>query len=259
MKRFICFLFIFSQSLLADPKSIEVIFLSRPTSAHVLPKTSWSRALASNFECVETDEGCFHPQLGFIEKEDQKKEGDKDNKNKKEKKPKVTANEIITRDTEDSFEHDCDKNFHFDVFCGKGRKTAPPAEYEVWIDVSSSMRTVDYSKEGQFCERRYWVSELLNNCSSKIDISIFNTNKRPLALKSDLCSNTGSNDRKQIVEWLKRSKAKSVLIVTDREEYTEEFREYLDKVNAKVYGVDKESILVTGLSQIKTSFKSVCK
>ena len=248
----ILFIFLFSSvSILAQPKSVEVIFLSRPVTSFLPTDIIWSQAIASNYECVEIEGGCFHPQLGFIDK--------KPLDETKEVKPKILAPDISNKDAVDSFEHDCDKNFKFDVFCGKGKRKPALSGFEVWVDTSSSMRGVDFSKDEKFCERRYWVSDLLKKCQKKLDVFIFNTVKRPLGISGDICQNEGSNNKVQMVEWIKASKAKSLLIVTDVEEYTNEFREYLNTIEAKVYGVGKDRILASNFSKTKTNFSSSCR
>lgn len=236
-EKFVLLLFLMMAPLKAEPEKITVFFLSQVKLGANF-EINWSAPLASNqeFDCVETDGGCFHPQLGFIA------DGSKEYQ-EREKKVEVKT---INSETTDLIK--CEKGNHFDLFCGKAAKIQPAnADVEVWIDTSSSMRKVDWGKDPNYCERRRFIAKLQNSCKKNLAISVFDTGKKSLGDLGSLCVNYGLNDSDRIVQWIKRSKAKHLYLVTDVEEYNGPLREYLDLVSAKIVGIGRKTTVASEL------------
>lgn len=260
------FTFLLSTKCFAEARQIRVYFLSRPdikkTSLYPLEKTPQfsysSLAQTENLkerevECEPFGEGCFHPQLGYIE--DQEKTMKAIKRKEYELKLKTINAEEVNLVT-------CDKDFYFDMYCGKavkkGKTKPTPSNFELWVDVSSSLRQVDFSQDDSYCERRRLVAKLQDGCAGKLDVFTFNTSKKSLGTLENTCLNYGTNDGGRIVQWLKDTDAEQVVIITDVDEYTGEFREYLDLVNAEVIGMGVKPIFAENLYSYFDELKGFC-
>jgi hypothetical protein len=218
----------------ALPKKVDIIFLSAKKTAGLeeLTKDKYPivfRALAQNDDkCVPMGDGCFHPQLGYIEGKSGKALDDqKEQKNVKVK----TINSMDTNMI------DCKDGNYWDIFCGKAKaEKYGPVDFEVWIDTSSSLRNVDWSKDATHCYRRSFVERLKQKCS--IEVQTFDTSIKQMGGLDTLCINYGLNDQKRLMKWIDESKAKHLILVTDIDEGTIQFRDYLDSIGATLYGAD---------------------
>lgn len=194
-------------------------------------------------------EHCFHPQYGIV------KEG-------KEKEVKGIASpdvEYKHMNLDDVDELKCNKGTFFDFYCGKSKKEKKKqVRLEVWVDTSSSMRRVDYSKDGNYCERRYAISALKSSCSSGLELYGFDTGKRQVMDSSIFCRNVGLNDGKRLVRWMKESDAKHLVIVTDVDEFNGPFREYLESVSAKVIGIGTKLVNANDLTALLKRQSNSC-
>jgi hypothetical protein len=199
-------------------------------------------------------DGCFHPQLGYMEDFEEGKK-----KNKKEV-PTVKVKTINSYNT-DLIECSKDKN-HFDFFCGKVGKEKPykPKPVEVWIDTSSSMKRVDYRKDSTspFCKRRDFVKKVRSICSDKADIYLFDTSRKQMGSLDGVCDNYGMNDDKRLITWIKNSQAKHLIVVTDIDELSPRLADYLDTIGATVHGVGTRALTAIELLGHKDSIKKSC-
>ena len=135
MKRAVLVLFIiFSvSSAWATPEQVEIIFLSEPKTAFFRAPFIFSEHTAQNDwqkDCIPQGDGCFHPQLGYIEKEGPKK---------------AQAPQVVTPPkTFNSADVDlveCREGEYFDIFCGKASKQVKKnTPVEIWVDTSASLR-----------------------------------------------------------------------------------------------------------------------
>lgn len=254
IKKITILFILFLTSLYAEPEKIDVYFLSPPKTSfinHFLNPFSFYKSVAMDKtkKCIPMGEGCFHPQFGIIPNEDQEKE----------KKPDAVKEvELKTINAEETSLIDCKEGNYFDIFCGKGKKASAPSKTELWIDTSSSMKGVDFSKEENFCQRRSIAAKIANECSGKIDILTFDTSIKTLGDLATTCINYGLNDGKRMVDWLKGSNAKHVVIITDVDEYIGEFREYLDLAGANIQGVGTEMYFSSDLSKLTDQLLKKC-
>lgn len=242
MIRGIIFYLFTIQLALAVPGEVHFFFIS-PESAVLLKRmdfkikfsnTFLSQATTAEEECVPMGDGCFNPQIGFVE-------GDAGAGKVEEVKALKTIN------AEDVSLVNCDKDNYFDIYCGKARAGAKPSGVEFWIDTSSSMRSIDYSPDPAFCERRTLASKIRNSCGTRVDIHIFDTSKKQAGSLDTVCQNYGLNNQKKLIQWIEESRAKAVYILTDKDEFSIELRDYLNSVSAKIYGGDSGTYTMKGM------------
>ncbi len=250
--RFICFiafLILLPFSTLATPKKIIIYFLS-PMKTSYLPHfetIKMSTLLANNDEkfmdqCQPMGEGCFHPQLGFVNQ-----------------KPSVINSPTLLSETEKKLEVktfnsletnmiNCDKDYYFDLYCGKTlSQDTWNGNLEIWFDISSSLKEVDFSVEKEHCHRRSFYEKIKKSCGRSLRAALYNTNIKELGDHSGICANYGTNDEKRLVEWIKASEAKKLIIITDIDELSRSFRDFLDKEAASFVGDDVKAYTVKNL------------
>lgn len=264
MRVLFTFILISISSAWADAGQITVYFLSRPDVQGALldlspaPPFSFSKLAQVNLKeedvkCEPFGEGCFHPQLGYIEDQE---------KIMKAQERKQKEIEVKTINAQEVNLINCEKEYYFDMYCGRAQKEKKnklkPSDFELWVDTSSSMRQVDFSEEQSYCERRRLVAKLQDSCKGKIDVFTFDTSKKSIGSLEGSCVNRGTNDGARLVKWLKDTEAKSVVVVTDVDEYHGEFREYLDLVGATIIGIGVKPYFATNLYDDLSKFESFC-
>jgi hypothetical protein len=247
----------------ATPQKIEMIFLSPAKVSMLLEQldkinaTKLSKYVAQvDMEhCVPMGDGCFHPQLGYIEKQPDKKPDAKEIAERNEEK----AVELKNFNALETNMVSCDKNNYFDIFCGKEKANTAPAEIEVWFDISSSLKTVDYSKDPDHCARRSFIEKVQLACKSKVNVSIYNTSIKQVGENSSVCLSYGMNDQARILRWMKDSKAKHLLIITDIDEMSAEMRSFLESNGAKMTGDGVKAFTANDLIDYAKEFTKMCR
>lgn len=244
---------------MATPQKIEMIFLSPAKVSMILEqldkletmKFSKHIAQADMDNCVPMGDGCFHPQYGYIEKAQPKKEDPKVLEEKKLELKNFNAVETSMIN--------CDPNNYFDIFCGKERPNAAPAEIEVWFDISSSLKTVDYNKDPDQCARRSFIEKVQLTCKSKVNVSVYNTSIKQAGESSSVCLSYGTNDQSRLLRWMKDSKARHLLIVTDIDEMSVEMRSFLENSGAKMTGDGVKAFTANDLIDYAKEFTKMCR
>jgi len=247
----------------ATPQKIEMIFLSPAKVSMLLEqldkmeKRSMSKhiAQADMENCVPMGDGCFHPQYGYIEKKPDVGTSAKAIADKKEEKEVELKNFNALETNMVS----CDKNNYFDIFCGKERPSSAPAEIEVWFDISSSLKTVDYNKDPDHCARRSFIEKVQLTCKSKVNVSVYNTSIKQVGENSSVCMSYGMNDQARILRWMKDSKAKHLLIITDIDEMSVEMRSFLESNGAKMTGDGVKAFTANDLIDYAKEFTKMCR
>jgi hypothetical protein len=252
---------LFSSSLFATPEKISVFFLSEQQAASLLEWIDWKEkpktyalTTESLFECVPMGDGCFHPQLGYQEK-----------KPAVLKKLPETAEsdsmELKTFHSESVNLVECREGEYFDIFCGQAKKQLEgrSTDLEIWFDVSASMRKVDYSRESDSCHRRSFALAMEQQCSKKPLFAVFNTSLKEIMDFSQICNPVGSNSQLRMIDWIKASRTKHLVLITDIEEYSGAFRDFLTAENSTIYGIDEGNFGVEKLMQMKDTLKESCK
>lgn len=246
---------------MATPQKIEMIFLSPAKVTMILEqldrnntllmKTKFAQNGSDN--CVPMGEGCFHPQYGYMEKVEDAS-----------MKPKIMDEEakkleLKTFNTLETNLVNCDKNNYFDIFCGKEKANSAPSEIEVWFDISSSLRSVDYNKDPDQCARRTFMEKVMAACKSKINVSVYNTSIKQIGDHSGACAAHGTNDQSRLLGWMKNSKARSLLIVTDIDEMSMEMRNFLESNGAKMKGDGVKNFTSADLIDYAKDFIKMCR
>lgn len=218
----------------ASPKKIEMIFLSpkKLTSAleiiNQYEKIKLSTYyVATNFpeNCKPMGDGCFHPQLGYIE---EKKEDKKNRADKEFQLKTINATDVSLIN--------CDPNNYFDIYCGRAKDKEETKKLHIWFDISSSLKSVDYSPDGRSCDRKVFIEKVVFNCGNKVSYSVFNTSLKEAGEFSTVCETYGTNDQKKLLQWIKSNNAPNLLIVTDVDEVSHDLRLFLESEGAKIQG-----------------------
>lgn len=225
---------IVSFSSFAIPKHIEVWFLM-PDEMGLLEKhfngdePVYSEKLAQNV-CIPYGDQCFDPNIGLYPNP---------NKNLKkeikiEKKQKKNNKYVSSVDTDMI---SCDKNYYFDMFCGQAKNIKKSfSKLEVWIDISTSFRELDPSSlDGRSCKRRTYVNRIKEKCGANMDVFVFDTSFKRVSGLDATCMAKGMNDQKRMMRWLRNSQAKNLLFITDINEASEEFIEFLREMAATIH------------------------
>lgn len=264
-KLFLAFAILCSLDLKAAPQKIEMIFLSPQKISQLLKlidknKTDNSLGLlaagdADSAACVPMGDGCFHPQFGYMDK----KPDASGVKTPAIVVPKDPELELKTFNAVETNMINCDKENYFDIFCGKARATAKPADVEIWFDISSSLRTVDYNKEADQCARRTFMTKVMEGCKSNVRVSVYNTALKEVGDFSSVCMAYGTNDASKLLQWMKASSAKTLLIVTDIDEVSREMRDFLEERGAKIIGDGVRPFSSTDLINYANDFVKTCK
>ncbi|PIK14053.1 hypothetical protein [Halobacteriovorax sp. JY17] len=237
-KIFFLFLF-FTVKSFALPDHVHFFFISPETVSIINEigdeEIKFSKLTAKNItggelDCVPMGDGCFNPQIGFVEDQ---------SKSKPIAKEQPAPHRTINATDVDMI--NCEKGNYFDIFCGKAKKeSGARAEVEVWLDTSSSMRTVDYNKDASYCERRIIARKFREGCGEKVNIQLFDTSIKQMGDLASACVNYGLNDQKRLMRWINDSSVKQLYVFTDIDELSLELKDYLDSIPSTIYGGDQK-------------------
>ncbi|RPJ67811.1 MAG: hypothetical protein EHM20_17115 [Alphaproteobacteria bacterium] len=249
----------------ATPQKIEMIFLSPQKVAQLLELIEKNKAgkitghLAASDQtsegCFPMGDGCFHPQFGYMDK----KPDAATVKTPAIVVPKDPELELKTFNAVETNMISCDKGNYFDIFCGKTKANEKPAEVEIWFDIYSSLRTVDYNKDPDHCNRRTFMSRVVEACKGNVDIPVYNTALKQVGVSSCVCMAYGTNDESKLLKWMKASSAKKLLIVTDIDEVSRGMRDFLEENAAKIIGDGVTPFSSTDLVNYANDFAKACK
>ncbi|WP_408098137.1 hypothetical protein ACJVC5_04210 [Peredibacter sp. HCB2-198] len=253
-------LFLISLNVMAAPRDIEVWFVSNSKVSllnDLLNRPQYIyRAPTAALECQEMGDYCFDPQFGLYKKENGIEETVETKKIETEG-PSIPAGKSVEREL-----IDCDPKNYFDIFCGKARKEAAPqvSKLDLWIDTSSSMREFDFSDASGGCHRKSLVRVLDDACgfNQKVNVMMFDTTIKQAGSMDSLCLNQGLNDYKRLMDWIERSDAKKLVIITDIYEFHKEFSDYIESKHGKLRG-DKEPLTAKQMVELADSLAKSCK
>ena len=247
------------QSAFAAPQVIEVWFISAHKKAELQKmmneKPYVLRSMTAELQCQEMGDFCFDPQFGLYKKDDAGLEVDA-GKVSAEKGPAIPPANAVERDL-----INCDKNNYFDIFCGKARKEAAANfKIDIWIDTSSSMREMDFSDKEGGCYRKSMIKRLDETCgfNQKANVMMFDTSIKQAGSMDSLCNNQGLNDHKKLMDWIERSDAKKLIIITDIYEFSKEFADYIESKHGKFRG-DKDPIVAAQLLDMVDDLAKSCR
>ncbi len=255
----ILFFLLFSTTTFSAPRELEVWFISNTKVSAVQNLLESSPVLfrrpVAELQCEMMGEYCFDPQYGLYKKDDA-------NAEVVETVKIVTEGPVIpTAKSVDREVIDCDKTNAFDIFCGKSKKELPSqVKLDLWIDTSSSMKEFDYSEKDGSCHRKSLVSKLDKACgfNQKVNVMMFDTSIKQAGDIDQLCNNQGLNDYKRLMDWIERSDAKKLVIITDIYEFHKEFSDFVEKKNGKLRG-DKTPLTAKEMLDLSGQLIQSCK
>jgi hypothetical protein len=254
-------LLILSLSAMAAPGSIEVWFLSNAKVTEVQklldrPQYVYYKKTAE-LQCQEMGDFCFDPQYGLYKKGDIESEvKDEEGQIEKVKAPSIPTAKSVDRDL-----INCDPNNYFDIFCGKARKESKSdPKLDLWIDTSSSMKEFDFINSSGGCYRKSLVKRLDETCgfNQKVNVMMFDTTIKQAGTMDSLCNNQGLNDYKKLMDWIERSTAKKLVIITDIYEFHKDFADYIESKHGKFRG-DKDPLRAGDLMNLVDELEKTCR
>lgn len=252
---------LFSLSAIAVPGSIEVWFLSNAKVTEVQklldkPQYVYYKKTAE-LQCQEMGDFCFDPQYGLYKKDDIGAEvKDEEGQLEKIKAPSIPSAQSVDREL-----ITCDPNNYFDIFCGKARKEAKSdIKFDLWIDTSSSVKEFDFIDSSGGCHRKSLVKRLDASCgfNQKVNVMMFDTSIKQAGSMDSLCNNQGLNDYKKLIDWIERSDAKKLVVITDIYEFHKEFSDYIESKHGKFRG-DKDPLRAADLMNLVDELEKSCR
>ncbi len=199
---------------------------------------------------------CFDPQHGLYKKNDITQEVVETSKIDTDG-PSIPAAKSIDRNL-----IDCDPKNYFDVFCGKARPEAKAgvAKLEVWIDTSSSMREFDFSDKEGYCQRKGFLKDLDQACglNQKVNVMMFDTSIKQVGSVDSVCTSQGQNDYKRLMDWIERSDAQKLIVITDIYEFHKEFADFIESKHGKFRG-DKDPLTAVKMAALSSELAKSCK
>lgn len=227
---------LFSHNVYALPESFEVWFLSvdrnQGLQSLLYDKEEKSSLLSlQNLQCQPMGEYCFDPQVGLY------KNGDENQVESVDYSEVDESNSITTIESATSLDRnmiECDKDHLFDIFCGKAQveNAHKPAKLEIWFDISSTMKQIDFlGYEKNTCMRQSLVERLQSSkceLGNNLGVSVFNESKKQIDTVSRVCQNYGLNNMKRLVQEIQQSDAKHLIIITDIFEAEESFISFFE-------------------------------
>jgi hypothetical protein len=228
------------QSALALPKHFEVWFLSVPRHAWLnnLLKENHvkSKVAAGSLQCQPMGEYCFDPQVGLYKKDKANKYQEQIDLSEVEKNNKYDFMDVPQKMEREMI--NCDDASFFDIFCGEAKKKSKAAKVklEVWVDVSSTMKQVDFNGFDKKCGREMFLENLSQTCplNQKMKVYYFEEFRKEAGALDRVCLSAGLNEMKIIISDLKKSTVDNVIIITDIFEAHEEFINAIEGLGAGV-------------------------
>jgi hypothetical protein len=243
----------------AAPSQLEVWFLSSSKVSQLNDLLNRSPYVyyrpTAQLECQEMGDFCFDPQIGLYKKEDSFAPVD-NSKVVHESGPSIPSSKSIDREL-----ITCDPKNYFDIFCGKARAQEKVAtKLDLWIDTSGSMREFDFMDKEGGCFRKSLVKRLDQTCgfNQKVNVMIFDTSIKQAGSMDALCNNQGLNDVKRLMDWIDRSDAKKLIIITDIYEFHKDFADFVESKNGKFRG-DKDALTAAQLMNLVDDLAKLCK
>jgi hypothetical protein len=266
LKKIICLItLLFGLNAFALPKRVEVWFLSidRTSWLNNLNKSTVGRKIAQrSLQCQVMGEYCFDPQVGLYKRGEEQ-----------EAQSSIDMAEIEKSNSYDFLEPhkghernliECDENSNFfDIFCGKARKKISQGKtnLEVWVDVSSTMKQVDFDGFNRECKRQRFLKNLSKTCplNQKMKIYYFEEFRKEAGTLDRVCLSGGLNNMKRIIEDVNNSKADNVIIITDIFEAEDKFISAIENTGRGIIKGLKEPIYAADLKGELQRVGKLCK
>lgn len=263
-KLIVIFIFSLANSVWAYPKHLEVWFLSIDRTSFldsILPKQKFS-AMTAKLQCQQMGDYCFDPQVGLYKLG----EGDKIQEaiDYQDMDKAETHKNIDSATSLDREMIKCDKNSNFfDVFCGKAKtlKMGKKARLEIWVDISSTMKQVDFESFDQMCKRESFLRGINDQCplNQKMKVYMFDESRKELGAFDRVCLNAGLNQVDRIMRDIKISKVDNLIIITDIFEAKEKYINFIEiEARGIARGIEKP-IYAKDLKKDIARMQKMCK
>jgi len=104
------------------------------------------------------------------------------------------------------------------------------------------------------------MQKLDNTCgfNSKVNVMMFDTSIKQAGSMDSLCQNQGLNDQKRLMDWIERSTASKLVIITDIYEFHKDFSDYIESKHGKFRG-DKDPIIASQLLDMVDELAKSCR
>lgn len=226
------FLFLAVLRLWAAPAELEVWFLSPPATGQ------WSELLSPRLArhwvaqaCEPVGDFCLDPKGGLYPKSASQVEDRTEGYKIDEGLPQLPTATSVDRSL-----INCDSQYVFDIFCGQAQAEAkgrPKGGLEVWVDTSSSLRSID---SGDNCQRKKLLEQLAASCPQARPVfKGFDTSLRDIGPEG-ACGTQGLNNAERLMEWIEVSSAHKLVIITDVYEYQSGLANFLESKKAQLRG-----------------------
>jgi hypothetical protein len=122
------------------------------------------------------------------------------------------------------------------------------------------MREMDFSDKEGGCFRKSMLKRLDASCpfNQKVNVMMFDTSIKQAGSMESLCTNQGLNDSKRMIDWIERSDAKKLVIITDIYEFHKDFADYIESKHGKFRG-DKDPIVAAELLDMVDDLARSCR
>jgi hypothetical protein len=87
---------------------------------------------------------------------------------------------------------------------------------------------------------------------------MYDTSIKQAGSMDSLCNNQGLNDSKRLIDWIERSEAKKLVIITDIYEFNTDFANYIDSKHGKFRG-DKDPMVASQLLDMVDDLERSCR
>tara|TARA_Y100000031_G_C7931256_1_gene252807 strand:- start:139 stop:561 length:423 start_codon:yes stop_codon:yes gene_type:complete len=128
------------------------------------------------------------------------------------------------------------------------------SKLEVWVDVSSTMKQVDFYGFETECKRERFLRDLTATCplNEKLKVYYFEEFRKEAGAFDRVCLSSGLNNMERIMQDLDKSKAEHVIIITDIFEAKDAFISAIEATNrGTIRGLNKPLYSTDLKSQLK--------
>jgi hypothetical protein len=87
---------------------------------------------------------------------------------------------------------------------------------------------------------------------------MFDTSIKQAGSMDALCNNQGLNDQKRLMDWIERSEARKLVIITDIYEFSKDFSDFVESKHGKFRG-DKDLMVASQLLDLVNDLSRACR
>lgn len=263
MKTLALLLLLVSTNCWSLPQRFEVWFLS-------VDKVSWldryeqlrpsTQVAQRSRQCQPMGEYCFDPQIGLYKKNSLSDELEMVKPSLVDSHNNYQFMPVHAGQQRDMI--NCDETQLFDIFCGEQQKKMKQGKspLEIWVDVSSTMKQVDFDGFENECKRERFLRDLNSTCplNEKMKVYYFDEFRKEAGSFDRVCLSSGLNNMKRLLQDLNRSQAESVIIITDIFEADEKFISSIERLQRGTIRGLKKPFYPKDLKQQLAKVRKLC-